>query len=109
DGVFTNWLGDDSDMEAIALTGAAGAGARLTGDPLWPLIISGAGAAKTETAQSLKGAGAEVTSTIASEGALLSATSHKNKAKGATGGLLRKLDNSGRLASHDFHAILRHD
>jgi hypothetical protein len=76
---------------------------------LWLLIISGAGAAKTETAQSLSGAGAQVISTIASEGALLSASSSKNKAKNATGGLLRQLGKNGILVVKDVTTILEAD
>src|SRR5262249_23936951 len=107
--VFEKWLGDDYDIDAIDLVCCAGACARLTGDPLWPLIISGPGAAKTETVQSLSGAGAQVTSTIASEGALLSATSAKTRAKGATGALLPQLVNSGVLVIKDFTSILSAD
>src|SRR6516164_4402435 len=107
--VFQKWLGEDYDLDAIDATCAAGACARLTGDPLWLLIISGAGAAKTETAQSLAGAGAQVVSTIASEGALLSATSGKSKAKNATGGLLRELGNKGVLVIKDVTSILSAD
>ena len=107
--VFQKWLGDDYDVDAIDFTCAAGACARLTGDPLWPLIISGPGAAKTETVQSLSGAGAQVTSTIASEGALLSATSDKSKSKGATGGLLRLLGPGGVLVIKDITSILSAD
>ena len=108
-GVFQKWLGEDYDVDAIDVICAAGACARLTGDPLWPLIISGPGAAKTETVQSLSGSGAQVTSTIASEGALLSATSQKSKAKGATGGLLRLLGPSGVLVIKDVTSILSAD
>jgi hypothetical protein len=106
---FKDWLGDDYDLDAIDATCAAGACAKLTGDPLWLLIISGAGAAKTETAQSLAGAGAQVISTIASEGALLSATSQKSKAKNATGGLLHLLGNNGTLVIKDFTSIISTD
>ncbi len=53
---------------------AAAAAERLTGDPAWLLVVSGPGNAKTETVQALAGAGALVTSTISSEGALLSGT-----------------------------------
>jgi hypothetical protein len=52
------------------------------------------------------GAGAHVTSTISSEGALLSATSQKGKAKNATGGLLRKIGDRGILVIKDVTSIL---
>jgi hypothetical protein len=74
-----------------------------------PAPADGPGAAKTETVQSLKGAGAQVTSTIASEGALLSATSAKNRAKGATGGLLRQLGDDGVLVIKDLTSIIQAD
>jgi hypothetical protein len=97
-------------IAAIAAAGgraiAVAASERLTGDFLWLLLISGPGAAKTETVQALAGAGAHVTSTIASEGALLSATSRKQRSKTATGGLLRKIGDRGVLVIKDVTSIL---
>ena len=107
--VFRKWLGDEYDLDAIDAVTAAAAAERLDGDPLWLLIISGPGAAKTETVQALAGAGAYVTSTIASEGALLSATSKKSRAKNATGGLLRKIGERGLLVIKDVTSILSSD
>jgi hypothetical protein len=92
---------------------ATAASERLTGDPLWLLVVSGPGNAKTETVQALAGAGATITSTIASEGALLSATKQQGKGKSkisnATGGLLRKLGNRGILVIKDVTSILSAD
>jgi hypothetical protein len=81
----------------------------VSGDPLWLLIISGPGAAKTETVQSLMGAGAHVLSTIASEGALLSASPKKSRVKNATGGLLRTVGDRGILVIKDITSILSAD
>ena len=106
---FRKWLGDEYDLDAIDATCAAGASERLAGDPLWLLIISGPGNAKTETVQSLIGAGAHVTSTIASEGALLSASPKKSRVKTATGGLLRKIGDHGILVIKDVTIILSAD
>jgi hypothetical protein len=103
---FRKWFGNDYDLDAIDAVCAAGASERLTGDPLWLLLISGPGAAKTETAQSLSGAGAHITSTIASEGALLSASPKKSRVKTATGGLLRKIGDRGILVIKDVTTIL---
>jgi hypothetical protein len=72
-------------------------------------LVTGSGGAKTETAQSLAGAGAHVTSTIASEGALLSATPQREKNKKATGGLLRKIGDRGVLVIKDVTSILSAD
>ena len=107
--VFRKWFGDKYDLDAIDTVCAVGASERLTGDPAWLLIISGPGVAKTETAQSLSGAGAHVTSTIASEGALLSASPKKSRAKTATGGLLRKIGERGILVVKDVTTLLSAD
>jgi hypothetical protein len=107
--VFKKWLGNDYDTDATDAVLAAAAAEKLTGDPLWLLLISGPGNAKTEMVQSLAGAGAQVTSTITSEGALLSATSRRQRAKTATGGLLRKLGDRGVLVIKDVTSILSAD
>ena len=71
--------------------------------------MAGPGGAKTETVQALAGAGAYVTSTIASEGALLSASPRKQRHQKATGGLLRKIGDRGTLVIKDFTSILSAD
>jgi hypothetical protein len=106
---FRKWLGAEYDLDAIDAVLAAIASEQLSGDPLWLLVISGPGAAKTETVQAGSGAGAYVTSTIASEGALLSATSSKNRSKTATGGLLKKIGDRGVLVLKDVTSILSAD
>jgi len=107
--VFRKWLGDEYDMDAIDAVAATAAAERLDGDPLWLLIVSGPGAAKTETVQALFGCGAHITSTIQSEGALLSATSARARTKKATGGLLRKIGERGILVIKDVTSILSAD
>jgi hypothetical protein len=107
--VFRKWLGAEYDLDTIDAVLAAAVSERLGGDPLWLLVISGPGNAKTETVQALSGAGAHVTSTITSEGALLSATPRKDKAKEATGGLLRKVGDRGVLVLKDVTSILSAD
>lgn len=104
--VFTRWLGKDYDLDALDAMLATAAVERLDGDPVWLLIISGSGNAKTETVQALDGIAAIVTSTISSPGALLSATSARDKAKDATGGLLRKIGGRGVLVIKDMTSIL---
>ena len=107
--VCRKWFGDEYDLDVMDAALAAGASERLGGDPLWLLIVSGPGAAKTETAQSLAGANAHIISTIASEGALLSASPKRGRAKTATGGLLRKIGDRGILVIKDFTSILAAD
>ncbi|MEJ7647959.1 MAG: DUF3854 domain-containing protein [Nakamurella sp.] len=103
---FTRWLGSDYDLEALDAVLAAAAVEQLDGDPLWLLLVSGSGNAKTETVQALAGGGAVVTSTISSPGALLSATSKKETASDATGGLLRSMGARGVLVIKDITSIL---
>jgi hypothetical protein len=93
--VFRKWLGKTYDIDTLDAVLATAAAAKLPGDPLWLVVISGPGNAKTETVQALAGAGAVVSSTISSEGALLSGTASKQRVKGATGGLLRSLGDRG--------------
>jgi DNA-binding transcriptional ArsR family regulator len=103
---FTKWLGVDYDLGAIHLTLVAAAAIQLGGDPLWMMLVSGPGNAKTETVAALRDSGAHVVSTIASEGALLSGTSKGERAADATGGLLREIGESGVLVMKDFTSIL---
>lgn len=104
--VFRRWLGADYDTDALDAVLAAAAVERLDGDPVWLLVISGSGNAKTETVVPLAGIGAHMVSTIASEGALLSATSKREQAADATGGLLRKIGARGILVIKDVTSIL---
>ena len=104
--VFKRWLGEDYDTDALDAMLAAAAVERLDGDPLWLLIISGSGNAKTETVQALSGVNATVVSTITSEGALLTATSTRERTKSATGGLLREIGDRGVLVIKDVTSIL---
>jgi hypothetical protein len=104
--VFKQWLGADYDLGSLDAVLATAAVEQLDGDPIWLLVVSGSGNAKTETVSALAGARAKITSSIASEGALLSATSAKEKAKDANGGLLRELGDRGLLVIKDFTTIL---
>jgi hypothetical protein len=104
--VYRRWLGETYDLTALDAVLAAAAVDQLDGDTVWLLVVSGSGNAKTETVGSLAGAGAHVTSTVTSEGALLSATSRKDQSKDATGGLLRKIGDTGVLVIKDVTSIL---
>ncbi|MBR0714047.1 ArsR family transcriptional regulator [Bradyrhizobium liaoningense] len=104
--VFRRWLGDDYDMDSLDAVLAVAASERLPGDPAWLLVISGSGNAKTETVQAVAGLGAHIISTIASDGALLSASPKRQKAKDATGGLLRVIGKRGILVIKDVTSIL---
>jgi hypothetical protein len=105
---YRRWLGDDYDTDSLDAMIATVAVERFRdeSDPVWLLLISGPGNAKTETVQALAGIGAIITSAISSEAALLSATPRKERAKDATGGLLRKLGQNGVLVIKDVTSIL---
>jgi hypothetical protein len=104
--VFQRWLGKDYDLDTLDAMLAVCASEKLPGDPAWLMIVSGPGNAKTETAQATSGIGAQVVSTITSDAALLSASPRKQRAKDATGGLLRKIGDRGCLTIKDFTSIL---
>lgn len=55
---FHRWLGDEYDDAAVDMVLVTAAVERLDGDPLWTLLLSGSGNAKTETVQALYDAGA---------------------------------------------------
>lgn len=100
------WLGDDYDIGALDVVLCAAAAEKLDGDPPWLLMVGGSGAAKTETVMPLMGAGAAVISTISGEAALLSGTAKRERAKNASGGLLRKIGPRGLLVVKDVTSIL---
>jgi hypothetical protein len=104
--VFRHWLGDGYDLDALDAALAAAAVQDLDGDLLWLLLVSGSGNAKTESVQALQGAGAHIVSTIAAQGALLSATAMKERSADASGGLLRQIGEQGVLVIKDVTSIL---
>lgn len=103
---YRRWLGDEYPIEVLDTVLATAAVERLDGDPAWLLVVSGSGAAKTETLLPLGHAGALVTSTVSSEGALLSGTSRKERSSDSTGGLLRKVGASGVVVIKDVTSLL---
>ena len=104
--MFRRWLGDSYDIDPLDAELAAAAIQSLDGDLLWLLLVSGSGHAKTESVQALQGAGAHVVSTIASQGALLSATQKRDRSADASGGLLRQIGQQGVLIIKDVTSIL---
>jgi hypothetical protein len=106
DAAFIYWLGPEYDLQALHAVLAVAAVEQLDGDPAWALVLSGPGNAKTETVTTLEGAGALVTSTIASEGALLSGSAKREQTKDSTGGLLRRIGDRGLLVIKDVTSIL---
>jgi Toprim domain len=104
---YRYWLGEHYDLDAIDSALCVAAVEKLDGDPLWLLVVSGSGMAKSETVVPIASCpGAVMVSTIASEGALLSMSSAKDRVKSATGGLLRELGGRGLMVIKDFTTIL---
>lgn len=104
--MFRKWMGEFYDLGALHVSLAACAVEWMDGDPLWVLIVSGPGNAKTETVNSASGAGAVVMSDISGPAALLSGTPEKERSSQATGGLLVRMGNRGTLVIKDFTTIL---
>lgn len=106
--VFTKWFGKDYDTDALDAELATLAVERFTdgSDPIWLLLISGSGNAKTEAVQATAGAGAIITSSISSDAALLSGTAKRERTKTSNGGLLRLVGKTGVLAIKDVTSIL---
>jgi hypothetical protein len=106
-------LVNQGDRVALRATlAAAAANLYLPGDPIWLMLVSGSSTGKTETAMALRDLPAVVTvSTLSGDAALLSGTRGKERARAATGGLLRRIPNPGILLLKDFTSILslQHD
>ena len=105
--VFRKWFGEHYDLDAIDVSLCVAAVEKLSGDPLWVLIVSGSGMTKSETVVPIARCdGAKMVSTITGEGALLSMTSNKERTAESTGGLLRELGDRGILVLKDVTTIL---
>jgi hypothetical protein len=104
--VFRRWLGNDYEMSVLDIVLSATAVHYLDGEPCWLMLVSGPGAAKTETVQALEGAGRHMISTISSVGGLLSGTARRDRAQDATGGLLRRIGSNAMLLIKDFTSML---
>jgi hypothetical protein len=105
--LFTKTYGKDYDLQVADAVLAVAAANRIPGDPPWLMVISGSGNCKTESVNSVSDVPhAVAVSTIASQGALLSAT---KKSKGATGGLLGRIGDQGILVIKDFTSIISGD
>ena len=82
--MFCKWLGDDYDTHAMDAMLAATAVEKFDdgSDPIWLLLVSGPGAAKTETVQALDALGPSSPAPSPSDAALLSGTPQHERAKG---------------------------
>lgn len=94
------------DAGSVTVTLAAVAANLIEGDPVWLLLVGPPGGGKTETLNPLaKLPNAHAAATI-TEAALLSGTPARDKAKGASGGLLREIGEFGLIILKDFTSVL---
>jgi len=103
--VFRTWL-HMPDAGALYAILAALVANKMPGDPVWLLAVDVPGGGKTEMLMSTVGLpGIWPTATL-TEGSLLSGTSRREKAKDASGGLLRAIGDEGVILLKDFGSIL---
>lgn len=103
--VFHKWLHLDDDDAILAVT-AAVVGNLADGDPCWFLLVAPPSSAKTEIVSSIMPLPYVHLASTVTEASLLSGTSAKEKAKDATGGLLRQVGDFGILCFKDFTSTL---
>jgi hypothetical protein len=102
---FRRWLYLPDTTPLLAVLGTVAANL-LPGDPVWLLLIGPPGGGKTELLQPLGSLPrVHMTSTL-TEASLLSGTPSKDKAKDASGGLLRSVGDFGVLLCKDFGSVL---
>lgn len=103
---FRRWLYVPDDGHIKTMLGAYAANC-IAGDPVWLMLVGGSGIGKTEAIRTLSKLPRIVEhSQFASEASLLSGTKAKDRAEGATGGLLREIGEFGVLALKDFTSTL---
>jgi hypothetical protein len=103
--VFQRWLYLPDPLIVTAALGAAAANI-LPGDPVWVLLVGPPGCGKTETLAPLTHLPYVYEAATVTPAALLSGTPPKEKAKNATGGLLRQIGGFGILLCKDFTSVL---
>jgi hypothetical protein len=108
--IFREWLALKDNSPIYVKLGAVAANL-LPGDPVWLGLIAPPSSAKTELLNSVSHLPyVEVVETF-SPAALLSGSPKKDRAKGATGGVLRKIGAFGVILFKDFGSVLdlRHE
>lgn len=78
----------------------------LNREPVWTLLVAPGGSGKTEILQAAAGLAEVFPAATLTEPALLSGTATKERSKGATGGLLVQIGESGVLLCKDFGSVL---
>lgn len=102
---FREWLHLE-DAGGVCVVAASVVANLAAGDPVWTLVVGPPSAGKTEMLSAV--APLEYVYAVATltEAALLSGTGAKERAKNATGGVLRQVGDFGILLSKDFTSVL---
>src|SRR5439155_25966347 len=103
--VFRRWLHLPDPDALLAVLGAVAAN-RLPGDPVWLLLVGSPSSGKSEILQAVGSLPDVYPTASLTEGGLLSGTPKREKAQGASGGLLRKIGERGILLAKDFGSFL---
>jgi len=104
-GTFRKWLHLDDEAPVLAVAAAVVANL-AEGDPVWLLIVGPPSGGKTEILSATTPMRCIIPAATVTEAALLSGTAHKERAKDATGGLLRQVGEFGILLAKDFTSVL---
>ena len=103
--VFKKWLHMDDTAPVLAVAAAVVANL-ADGDPVWLLVVGPPSGGKTEIISSCSALPYVVPAATITEAALLSGTSKRERAKDATGGLLRQVGDFGIILAKDFTSVL---
>jgi Bifunctional DNA primase/polymerase, N-terminal len=105
--VYGKWLHDPDPVPTRIVLAAYAANMALEGDPVWIMLVGGSGIGKTERIMPVATMPRVVmASTLTGEAALLSASPKRERAKNATGGVLRQIGDHGVLVVKDFTSVL---
>jgi hypothetical protein len=102
------WIRDHDPIPTRAILATYVANRKLRGDPVWLMLVGGSGVGKTERLMPLVVMqDVLLASSITGLPALLSGTGKRERAKDATGGLLRRVpEGGGVLVIKDFTSII---
>jgi len=103
--VFKRWLYLDDPAPLYALAAALAAN-RAPGDPVWLLLVCAPSTGKTELLSAAVRLPWVIPAAKVTEAALLSGTSARERARDATGGLLRRVGDFGVLLCKDLTSVL---
>lgn len=102
---FQKWL-YLPDPGTLLMVLAALAANRLSGDPVWLLLVGPPGSGKTELLSGLAGLPGVHQAATLTEPALLSGSPKRERSTTSTGGLLKAIGSSGLIVCKDFGSVL---